>query len=180
MKHSKVKVAKPNALVHFAIWLVLFIILLSVGMRHYFSVFDFAENAEAQTAVQNFAQSVSSLHNEWLLKGKPQRIHMKSLDAQGNPDKDWLIFMNRDGWPINVLDGTQVPDCTALWYALQKSDRLKFQSRLLKYYRNGVGELVSDRTQGSEVWLCQNILASKLHFSYRLDTGKVEILTGID
>lgn len=184
MVRSKVKVVESGAIMHFAIWIGVFVILLAVAVNYFSTIFDVAEEAEAEAAIQSFAQSVVTLHKEWILQGKPRRIRATALDSQGNEGKDWIILMNRAGWPINVLDGNDVPDCTALWFALQKANRLPFATTLVKMDRNSDGSLKPmafnpdlEEARKRGVWVCQNKVANKLQFRYRLDTGKVEMIS---
>lgn len=183
MVRTRVKVRQTSPFLHFAIWLLAFVILMAVGNQFIDRVYDTTEEAEALTSVQSYASSVITLHKTWIMQGKPKKVKIKGLDNQGNPGKEWIILMNRHGWPINVFDGdNEKPDCNALWFALQKANRLKFATNLLKMERNLDGSL---RVQGFNpdveeakrrgVWVCQNIVAGKLHFRYRLDTGKVEM-----
>lgn len=175
--------AQSSGLVHFAIWLMAFVILLAVANHYFSTVFDVTEEAEAEAAVRNFTSSVVNIHKEWILQGKPRRVRIKSLNDQGNPGKEWIILMNRQGWPINVLDGNDVPDCAALWFALQKANRLPFKATLVKMEANPDGSLRPaafnpdlEEAAKSGIWVCQNIVANKLQYRYRLDTGKVEIV----
>lgn len=182
VRHKKVGVPQGGTpVVHFAIWLLMFVVLLAVGSRFFSQIYDTTELAEAQAAIGNFTSSVINIHKDWILQGRPRKVRITALDDQGNPGKDWIILMNKSGWPINVLDGTDVPDCAALWFALQKADRLAFDTVLVKMERKLDGSLAPmaynpdvDEAKLLGVWVCQNIVAGKLHFQYRLDTGKVE------
>jgi hypothetical protein len=116
------------------------------------------------------------------MQGRPQKVSITGLTRMGEPGNEWIFLMNRHGWPINVIDGTDVPDCNALWFAMQKANRLAFSSVLRKMQMNANGELEeaayileSDKGDKSLIWVCDNTVAQYLHFSYRLDTGKVEI-----
>ena len=169
-------------ILRFTITVTVFVILLGVAGGYFSDAFDTVETTEANTAVQGYAASVINLHKNWIMQGKPRKVSIKGLNRQGEPGNEWIFIMNKEGWPINVIDGTDVPDCKALWYAMQKATRLTFSSKLRKMQLSDEGELEEvayilerDKEEKTVIWVCQNIVAQQLLFSYRLDTGKVEI-----
>ena len=161
---------------------MVFVVIAGTAGRYFSSAFDSVEVTEANTAVQGFATSVINVHKNWILQGRPSKVSIRSLDDFGNPANEWIFIMNEQGWPINVLDGNDKPDCTALWYALQKNDRLPFSGMAVRMMSNDLGQLEAPGVDNSRfndinnsIWVCQNIVAQQLLFRYRLDTGKVEL-----
>ncbi len=166
----------------FAIALTVFIMLAGTGSAYFNNAFDIVKTTEIETAVQSYAASVINLHKNWIMQGRPNRVTIRGLTKEGKAGNEWIFLMNKSGWPINVIDGGEKPDCKALWYALQKTTRLQFATSIRKMQRKVNGELFepefsADKGLNDEslIWVCQNIVAQQLHFRYRLDTGKIEI-----
>jgi len=171
-----------SPMLRFVVSMVVFVVIVATAIRHFSQVFDNVEVTEANNAVQSFATSIISLHKNWIMQGRPDKVVIKGLDNAGKPTNDWVFIMNSQGWPINVIDGGEKPDCNALWYALQKNNRLAFSGQAIMMRSNEFGLLepanFNDRSQAnrrSNTWVCQNIVAQQLLFRYRLDTGKVEL-----
>ena len=168
-------------MLRFVIAVVVLVVFVGSAGRYFTEVFDSAEITEAQAAIGGYAAAVIQVHKSWLVQGKPKRVMLRGLDDFGRPANDWIFIMNSHGWPINVIDGDEKPDCRALWYALQKNTRIAFNGLAVKMMINAYGKL-EDITQmdnhlGAQAqvtWVCQNIVAQQLLFRYRLDTGKVE------
>ncbi|NQZ07113.1 MAG: hypothetical protein HRT35_08125 [Algicola sp.] len=174
--------SNKSPILRFMIALLVFVVIAVTGGGYFSNVFDIVKTTEAETAVQSYAASVINLHKNWIMQGKPDIVTIRGVNKEGKAGNQWVFLMNKAGWPINVIDGTEKPDCTALWHALQKATRLQFASVVRKMRRADNGELSppkfsADRAarDKSLIWVCQNIVAQQLHFRYRLDTGKVEI-----
>jgi hypothetical protein len=100
--------------------------------------------------------------------------------------------VNSQGWPINIIEGrvkgrikgrdsSNKPDCNALWYALQKNERLDYSGQAIRMMVDEFGRLtevteISFASREQITWVCQSLVAQHLLFRYRLDTGKVELL----
>lgn len=182
MRSSVSSNESQSPVLRFAITVILFAALISFAGFYFNDVSDQTELTEAQTAIQGYAASLINIHKNWIFQGRPDKVLIKGLTAKGEPGPTWIFLMNKAGWPINVIDGNEKPDCKALWYALQKSDRLAFSGVAIKMQQNAIGNLSPikfnpDLTQAKKagIWVCQNIVANILQFHYRLDTGKVEI-----
>jgi hypothetical protein len=179
---SRASKDSQKPILRFTITIVVFVILLGSAGGYFSAAFDSVESTQATVAIQGYTASVINLHKNWIMQGRPKKVSIKGLNRQGEPGNEWIFIMNKDGWPINVIDGTEIPDCKALWYAMQKATGLAFSTTLRKMQLSDEGELEevayilqSDKQSKSVIWMCQNTVAHQLHFSYRLDTGKVEI-----
>ncbi|MFT4925795.1 MAG: hypothetical protein ACI8WB_001890 [Phenylobacterium sp.] len=182
IEQSKANQEAQVNMFRFGIWLVLFVVLLGSSVRYFTDVFDSVEQTEADTAVQVFAASVVSIHRDWILQGRPDRVAISGVNAQGKATGRWIFVMNRFGWPIQVVGAGKKPVCEALWQALQKSDRLEFSGQLMRFRLN---QLDSQRPSqlnsrsGDEdrlnIQACRNTVAGQVNFTYRFDTGKVEL-----
>lgn len=182
LQPTKTTLPTQSPMIRFIIAMTIFVVISGSAGRYFSNVFDNVEITEAETAIQSYASSVVHLHKNWILQGRPNKVTIRGLDNSGNPSQQWIFLMNTQGWPINVIDGGEKPDCIALWHALQKNEHVVFSAKALKMRRNEVGLLemppqggFDARTSQANIWVCQYIVAQQLLFKYRLDTGKVEI-----
>lgn len=173
--------SKQSVLLRFCIAIVSVLIIIASAARYFSLVVDSAENTEAQAAVASFTSSIIRVHRNWLMQGKARQVRITGLDEQGKPAGEWVFVVNRQGWPINIVERDEKPDCRALWFALQKNQRLDFTGQAIRMMADDYGRLtdikeVSFATRKQITWVCQNLVAQQLLFRYRLDTGKVELL----
>ena len=169
-------------MLRFMISVIVMVIMVGLAARHFTDIAEDVETTEAEASIEGFRTALVNLHKTWILKGRPSHVKIQGMTPDGAPAAQWIFLMNEQGWPINVIDGNDRPDCKALWYALQSNDRLSFATRLLRMRRNLQGDLQavavrldSHRTDPSMVWVCDSQVAAKVSFRYRLDSGKVEI-----
>lgn len=171
-----------SPMLRFTIAVLVFVVIAATAGRQFSQVFDNVELTEAEGAIGNFTSSIIKVHKNWILQGRPNKVVIRGVDSQGKPTRDWIFVMNSQGWPINVIDGDEKPNCDALWHGLQKNSRLEIsaQENLMAVNEYGLLETAgfNDRSGiGSRktTWVCQYIVARQLLFRYRLDTGKVEL-----
>lgn len=172
---------KQRLMLRFCIAMVSILVIVASAGRYFSDVVDLAEVTEAQAAIASYTSSVVTVHHNWLMQGKTKRVEVTSLDERGKPGGPWFFVVNKQGWPINIVDDGEKPDCTALWFALQKNQRLDFTGQAIKMMADDFGRLtqikeVSFATRKQITWVCQNLVAQQLLFRYRLDTGKVDLL----
>ncbi len=166
----------------FLVWFTLFVVIFGSAVRHFSDISDTVEYTEADTAIAVYAASVISIHRDWILQGRPDKVVIKGVNAQGLEKGQWIFVMNRYGWPIQVLGSGKKSACEALWQAMQKSERLSFSGELVNFRLNQLDSQRPDQMGNNEVdesrmniQVCRNTIAGKVRFSYRFDTGKVEL-----
>ncbi|MFT5163511.1 MAG: hypothetical protein ACI9FJ_002107 [Alteromonadaceae bacterium] len=166
----------------FMVWLTVFIIIMSSAVSHFADIFDSVEQTEADIAVQVYAASVISVHRDWILQGRPKTVVVKGVNAAGKAQGQWIFVMNQFGWPTQVVGSQTQPVCQALWQALQTSDRLSFSGELFEFRLNQQDSQRPDQVANNaldearlNIQVCRNTVAGEVRFSYRFDTGKVEL-----
>lgn len=177
--------SSQSSILRFCVAVISIVIIVGTAGRYFSNVVDSAETTEAQAAIASFASSVVRVHRNWLLQGKTTKVKITSLNEQGKSADSWIFVVNRQGWPINIIEGivesSDKPDCRALWYALQKNERLDYSGQAIRMMVDDFGRLteikeISFASREQITWVCQSIVAQQLLFRYRLDTGKVELL----
>lgn len=166
----------------FVIWLVLFTVLFGMAVREFVDISDSVKYTEAETAIQGYAASVVSVHRDWILQGRPNNVTVRGVNANGQAQGKWIFVMNSFGWPIHIAGSKSKEPCKVLWNALQKSERLSFSGELLNFRLNQLDaqrpdQMGNNRTDDSRrnISVCRNTIAEQIRFTYRFDTGKVEL-----
>ena len=116
--------SKQSIMLRFCIAMVSILVILGSAGRYFNDVIILAESTEAQAAIASYTSSVVRVHRSWLMQGKPKEVMLTELDERGKPAGPWIFVVNPQGWPINIMGGGEKPDCKALWFALQKNERI--------------------------------------------------------
>ena len=180
--------SRQSTVLRFCITIVCVLVIIVTAGHYFIKVIESAKKTEAQTAVASFSNAIAQVHRNWLLQGKTSQVKITSLNEQGKLSDSWIFVVNSEGWPINIFEGrikgrasSNKPDCNALWYALQKNERLEYSGQAIRMMVDEFGRLteikeISFASREQITWVCQSLVAQHLLFRYRLDTGKVELL----
>lgn len=177
--------SRQSTVLRFCITIVCVLVIIVTAGHYFIKVIESAKKTEAQTAVASFSNAIAQVHRNWLLQGKTSQVKLTSLNEQGKLSDSWIFVVNSEGWPINIIkgrvEGSDKPNCSALWYALQKNERLDYSGQAIRMMVDEFGRLteikkISFASREQIIWVCQSLVAQHLLFRYRLDTGKVELL----
>lgn len=103
-----------HLLVKYVVAGVLLLCLIYAGLRLLNSVVEDTEQVAIEMKQERLEQALSFVHQHWNQRGQPPKLTL-TFQYQNNVVRDYIVHVNKFGWPVNVGQNNQQLHCENIW-----------------------------------------------------------------